>query len=131
MIETSDELKKLSEQLVLVRPPLEAGLPVLPEDREETKCVKNGRRYIINVVFADAAPLVPADIEDPALLWSGRNGWLREYSKIGERRSVDSRGSQPDYSSEDYDSDFIFDSISPPGERRASCTVNLNACDFE
>jgi hypothetical protein len=75
-------------------------------------------------------PLTPADIDDPELAWEGRNGWLKEYNQIGERL-VAEQGERDSDSSEPYDSDFIYDSISPPGERRASCTVNLDACDFE
>jgi hypothetical protein len=126
----SEELEKLTNQLKLVRPPLEAGLSISPEDGEDTIHVKKCKHHTLLAAFAEVVPLTPADLEDPLLVWSGRNGWLREYNKMGTRLDLERRGSHSE-SSEDYDSDYIYDDIHPPGQRRASCTVNLDACAFE
>jgi len=111
--------------------PLEAGLPIQPEDRDETIDIKKGKRCILQTVFAEVGPLTPTYAEGQDVVWSGRNGWLKEYNQIGRRRDQEREGSDDTDLSEEYDSDYIYDSISPPGERRKSCTVNLDASNFE
>jgi hypothetical protein len=132
-LKSSEDLVKVAEYLKLVRPPLEAGQSIQPEDHDETINIKKDKRRILQAVFADIAPLTLADVQRQDVVWSGRNGWLTEYNQIGSRRDWErevSDSDDPD-SSEEYDSDYIYDSISPPGERRKSCPVSLDACDFE
>ena len=118
------DLKKVTEQLQLVRPPLEADQSIRPEDRDETIDIKKSERRILQTVLAEIGPLTPTDAESQDVVWSGRNGWLKEYNQIARRRNREHRGSDDGESSEEYDSDYIYDGISPPGERRKSCTVN-------
>ncbi|KIM92262.1 hypothetical protein PILCRDRAFT_117298 [Piloderma croceum F 1598] len=127
----NSDLVKVAEHLEHVRPPLEAGQSIQPEDQVETINIKKGRRRILQTVFADIGPLTLADIQCQDVVWSGRNGWLTEYNQIGSRLDQEREISGDADSSEEYDSDYIYDSISPPGERRKSCTVNLDASDFE
>jgi len=122
---------KVTEQLQFVRPPLEAGQSIQPEDRDETIDIKKSKRRILQAVFAEIGPLTLADTQRQDLVWSGRNGWLKEYNQIGGRRDQEQEGSDDGESSEEYDSDYIYDSISPPGERRKSCTVNCDVNNFE
>ena len=60
-------------------------------------------------------PLTPTDAEGQDVVWSGRNGWLKEYNQIS-RRDQDLEGSDDADSSEEYSSDYI----SPPGKQRIS-----------
>jgi len=129
-LNSSLELKKVTEQLQHVRPPLEAGQPIQPEDRDETIDIKQSKRRILQTVFAEISPLTPTDAHSQDVVWSGRNGWLKEYNQIGRRCDHEHEGSD-DTDSSEYDSDYIYDGISPPGERRKSCTVNLDASNFE
>jgi hypothetical protein len=130
-VKTSPDLMKVTEQLQLVRPPLEAGQSIQPEDRDETTDIKRSKRRILQAVLAEIGPLTPSDTHCQDVVWSGRNGWLKEYNQIGSRRDHELEGSDDADSSEEYDSDYIYDSTSPPGERRKSCTVNLGVTDFE
>lgn len=119
----------VTEQLELVRPLLEAGQSIQPEDRDETIDIKKSNNNILQSVFAEIGPLTLVDADNPSVVWSGRNGWLKEYNQIASRRNREYEGSGAE-SSEEYDSDYIYDSTSPPGERRRSCTVNLDASYF-
>jgi len=130
-LKSPPDLMKVTEQLQLVRPPLEAGQSIQSEDRDETIDIKKNKRRILQTVFAEIGPLTLTDAQGQDVVWSGRNGWLKEYNKIGSRRDQEQEGSDDADSSEEYDSDYIYDSISPPGERRKSCTVNLEASNFE
>ncbi len=121
------ELNKVTEQLQLVSPPLEGGQSIRPEDRDETIDIKKSENRILQTILAEIGPLTPTDAESQDVVWSGRNGWLKEYNQIARRRNREHRGSDAGESSEEYDSDYIYDGISPPGERRKSCTVS----DFE
>ena len=56
----------------------------------------------------------------------GKEWWLKEYKQIGSRRDQEQEGLDDAYSSEEHDSDYIYDSIYPSGERRKSCTANLD-----
>jgi hypothetical protein len=129
-LNSSLELKKVTEELQLVRPPLEAGQPIQLEDRDETIDIKKSKRRILQTVFAEISPLTPTDAHSQDVVWSGRNGWLKEYNQIG-RRCDHEHGGSDDTDSSEYDSDYIYDGISPPRERRKSCTLNLDASDFE
>jgi hypothetical protein len=53
------------------------------------------------------------------------------YNQIGSRHDQECaiEGSNAE-SSEEYDSNYIYDSVAPVGERRKSCTVNWDANDF-
>lgn len=93
--------------------------------------IKTNKRHILQTVFAEVDSLTSTDLEGRETVWTGRNGWLKEFNKIGKRLELEGGGSESSDSSEEYDSDYIYDSISPPGERRASCTVNLDACAYE
>jgi hypothetical protein len=126
-LNSSLELKKVTEQLQLVRPPLEGDQSIRPEDCDETIDIKKSKRRILQTVLAEICPLTPTDAESQDVVWSGRNGWLKEYNQIARRRNREHRGSDDEESSEEYDSDYIYDGISPPRERRKSCTVS----DFE
>jgi hypothetical protein len=128
-LQGSQDLMKVTEQLKLVRPPLDAGLEVRPEDRDETIGIKRSKRHILQTVLAEISPLTLADVRAQDVVWSGRNGWLKEYNQIGNRRDREWEGSNDGDSSEEYDSDYIYDGISPPGERRKSCTVNVSESD--
>ena len=128
-LKSASDLMKVGEQLKIVRPPLEAGQAIQPEDGEETVGIKKSKHRILQTVLAEIAPLTLADSQSQDLMWAGRNGWLREYNQIGRRREAEREGSEAE-SSEEYDSDYIYDSICPPGERPKSCTVNLSASDF-
>ncbi|KAF8497316.1 hypothetical protein JB92DRAFT_1030241 [Gautieria morchelliformis] len=130
-LKTSEDLTKVTEQLQLVNRPLEAGQSIRPEDRDETIGIKKSKRRILQTVLAEIGPLTPTDTQGRGIVWSGRNGWLKEYNQIGSRREQEQEGSDDAESSEEYDSDYIYDSISPPGERRKSCTVNLDATNYE
>jgi casein kinase I family protein HRR25 len=130
-LKSPPDLMKVTEQLQLVRPPLEAGQSIQSEDRDETIDIKKNKRRILQTVFAEIGPLTLTDAQGQDVVWSGRNGWLKEYNQIGSRRDQEQEGSDDADSSEEYDSDYIYDSISPPGERRKSCTVNLEASNFE
>ena len=130
-LKSSPDLMKVTEQLQLVRPPIEAGQSIQPEDRDETIDIKKGKRRILQTVFAEIGPLTPSDTQRQDLVWSGRNGWLKEYNQIGRRYNQEREGSDDEDSSEEYDSDYVYDSISPPGERRKSCTVNLDVNNLE
>ncbi|KAH7923699.1 hypothetical protein BV22DRAFT_1130454 [Leucogyrophana mollusca] len=130
-VESPLTLEKLSADLNRVRPELEVGQPILPGDQDETIGIKESERYLLQVVLADIVALTPDNIEDPNVVWEGRHGWLSEYNKMALRRGREWRGSRSSGSREEYDSDYIFDSVSPPGERRASCTVSMDASDFE
>ena len=44
---SSPDLKKVTEQLQLVHPHLEAGQPVQPDDRDETINIKKNKRRIL------------------------------------------------------------------------------------
>ncbi|KAF8517485.1 kinase-like domain-containing protein [Gautieria morchelliformis] len=115
----------------LVNPPLEAGQSIRPEDRDETIDIKKSNLRILQTVLVETGPLTPADTQRQDIVWSGRNGWLKEYNQIGSRRDQEQEGSHDADSSDEYDSDYIYDSTSLPGERRKSCTVNLGETDFE
>jgi len=123
-LNSSLELNKVTQQLQLVRPPLEAEQSIRPEDRDETIDIKRSERRILQTVLAKICPLTPTDVESQDMVWSGRNGWLKAYNQIARRRNPEHRGSNDGESSEEYDSDYIYDGISPPGERRKSCTVS-------
>lgn len=56
----------------------------------------------------------------------GKEWALKEYNRIGSRRDKEYGDSDDANSSEEYDSDYIYDSVSPAGERRKSCTVNVD-----
>jgi hypothetical protein len=122
-LKSSIELEKVTEQLQLVRPPLEAGLPIQTEDRDETIDIKKSKRRILHTVFAEIGSLTPTDARGEGVVWTGRHGWLKEYNQIGSRRDQEQGSADDTDSSEEYDSDYIYDSISPVGERRKSCTV--------
>ena len=109
--------------MTLVRPPLEGDQSIRPEDCDETIDVKKSKRRILQTLLAEIGPLTPTDAESQDVVWSGRNGWLKEFNQIARRRNQEHRGSDDGESSEEYDSDYIYDGISPPGERRKSCTM--------
>jgi hypothetical protein len=117
--------RNFTEQLKLVRSPLEAGLPIQPEDRDETIDIK-GKCSILQTVFVKVGPLTPTvtDAEGQDVVWSGRNGWLKEYNQIS-RHDQDLEGSDDADSSKEYSSDYQGNS------EFQSCTVNLDANNFE
>jgi hypothetical protein len=82
------------------------------------------KRRLLQTVFAEIGALTPTDVQSQDVVWSGRNGWLKEYNQIGSRRDKEYGDSDDADSSEEYDSDYIYDSVCPAGERRKSCTVN-------
>jgi hypothetical protein len=91
--------------------------------------VKQNKVHNTPTVFADIVPLTPADLVDDAVVWSGRNGWLKEYNQISSRRHQERQNSAEPLTQEPF-SDYMYDSFSPPGNRRASCTTDLDAFDF-
>jgi len=123
-LNSSLDLKKVTEQLQLVRTPLECQQSIQPEDCDETIDIKKGKRRLLQTVFAEIGALTPTDVQSQDVVWLGRNGWLKEYNQIGSRRDKE-YGDSAD-SSEEYDSDYIYDGVSPAGERRKSCTVDLD-----
>lgn len=106
-------------------PKFEADQSVEPTDGTETKRIKSSNLNFLPSVFVAVLPLTPSDISrSSGITWGGRNGWLREYAQIADRRARE--GAQhAGWTSRMDDSDFIFDSIPPAGERRKSCTVAL------
>jgi hypothetical protein len=122
-LKSSIELEKVTEQLQLVSPPLEVGLPIQTEDRDETIDIQKSKRRILHTVFAEVVSLTPTDARGEGVVWTG--GWLKEYNQIGSRRDQEQGSTDDTDSSEEYSSHYIYDRISPVGERRNSCTVNL------
>ena len=59
-------------------------------------------------------------------VWCGQeeNGWLKEYNQVARHRNREHRGSDNGEPSEEYDFNYIYDSISQAGERQKSCTVS-------
>jgi hypothetical protein len=53
----------VTEHLQLVRPPLEAGQSIRPEDRDETIHIEKSKRRILQTVLVEIGPLTPADTQ--------------------------------------------------------------------
>lgn len=125
-------LEALTQELLKVRPKLEQGQPVEATDGTETKRIKSSKQEILQSIFGIVSPLTPDDVSKPSeLVWEGRNGWLKEYVQIANRRAQEDAGEGGDEGSSGMDdSDFVFDDIPPAGERRKSCTLNLGASNF-
>jgi hypothetical protein len=68
------ELDKVTEQLQLVRPPLECDQSIRPEDCDETVDIKKSKRRILQTVLAEICPLTPTDAESQDVVWSGLTG---------------------------------------------------------
>lgn len=125
-------LNTLKKKLRKVRPKLEHNQPIEATDGTETKQIKSSKYEIFPSIFGAVLPLTASDVSQPSeITWEGRNGWLKEYVQISNRRTQENTWKGEDQGSSGLDdSDFIFDSIAPADERRQSCTVNLAASDF-
>lgn len=68
----SQDLTKVEKQLELVRPSLEAGQPIEPQDRDETIHIKKNKRHLLQTVLAEIGPLPPPMLK--VKMWCGREG---------------------------------------------------------
>ena len=101
-----------------MRPKLEQLQPAQATDGTETNRTKSNKHLILPSIFRIVSPLTLSDVSQP----SGK-GWLNEYVQISIRR-VQENGGQ-----EDGRSSGVND-VPPAGERRKSCTINLEPSNF-
>lgn len=107
-----------------MRPKLEQLQPAQATDGTETNRTKSYKHLILPSIFRIVSPLTLSDVSQPSrITWEGRKGWLKEYVQIAIRR-VQENGGQ-----EDGRSSGVND-VPPAGERRKSCTINLEPSDF-
>ena len=107
-----------------MRPKLEQLQPAQATDGTETNRTKSNKHLILPSIFRIVSPLTLSDVSQPSgITWEGRKGWLKEYAQIAIR-GVQENGRQ-----EDGRSSGVND-VPPAGERRKSCTINLEPSDF-
>lgn len=75
-LNSSLDLKKVTEQLQLVHSPLECGQSIQLENRDETIDIKKSKRHLLQAVFGEISAPIPTDVQsqDVTVVWSGRNG---------------------------------------------------------